>query len=260
MSQANYPACLAFTLKWEGGYANHPKDPGGATMKGIIQRVYDGYRKRKGQALQSVRRISDDEVAAIYRKQYWEAVRGDDLPDGVDLAVWDFGVNSGPSRAARYLQGILGVKQDGAIGEVTLAAVERHDPGELAAQLCDARLAFVRQLRTWPTFGRGWQRRIDAARTLASGMAEEHRHPAVRPSLPKTGSPNANEPQGKAEGPVAVTKQDGFFTKVTTLIGSVGAAIAGFVQGLDWRVGVAAVVVVGVVVAVVWLNTREDEA
>lgn len=252
MTAENYDACYAITLKWEGGYVNHPKDPGGATNRGVIQRVYDGYRRRKGLPTQSVRAISDDEVREIYRTQYWNAVRGDDLPAGVDLAVWDFGVNSGPSRAIKYLQRILGVRQDGKIGEVTLAAVAERDPRELAVKLCNDRLAFVMRLRTWPTFGKGWKRRIDSVRTAAARMAMN------APQKPQEVEPE--EPQAKAEGPPAVTKQEGFWAKVGALVTSMGAGVASILQGLDWRVGIALVIVAGVIVGAYWLKTKDDEA
>ena len=114
-----FDTCLAETLKWEGGWSNHPRDPGGPTMRGIIQRVYDGWRDNHGLPRRSVREIADHELRDIYRRSYWDQVRGDELPPGVDLAVFDFAVNSGPARAAKYLQRVLGVKVDGHIGPAT---------------------------------------------------------------------------------------------------------------------------------------------
>lgn len=155
---------LAHVLRHEGGYSDHPKDPGGATMRGVTQRTYDGWRSRAGLATQPVRGITDDEIRAIYRVQYWDRVRGDDLPGGVALAVFDYAVNSGPARAARDLQAIAGSTADGIIGENTLAAVRSMDPAHVVNGLCDRRLAFLRRLKTWPTFGRGWSRRVEAIR------------------------------------------------------------------------------------------------
>lgn len=170
---------LAHVLRHEGGYSDHPKDPGGATMRGVTQRTYDGWRTRAGLATQPVRGISDDEIGAIYRVQYWDRVRGDDLPDGVDLAVFDYAVNSGPARAARDLQRIVGETIDGVIGENTLGAVRSMDPAQVVNALCDARLDFMRGLKTWQTFGKGWSRRVEAVRE--AGLRGSSLAPNVAP-------------------------------------------------------------------------------
>jgi lysozyme family protein len=125
-----FTACLAETLRWEGGWSNDPYDPGGATMRGVIQRVYDGWRDGQRLPRRSVRLIEDGELQAIYRANYWALVRGDELPAGVDLAVFDAGVNCGPGTAVRMLQQALGggLKADGHIGPATMAAVARTYP------------------------------------------------------------------------------------------------------------------------------------
>ncbi len=156
----NYLIIQPWILAYEGGFVNHPKDPGGATNQGVTQRTYDAYRRRIGHATQSVRLIDNVERDTIYRVQYWDAIKGDDLPSGVDAAVYDFAVNSGPSRAAKYLQRIVGVKQDGVIGLQTLDAVARMDSTQVIGRLCVDRIAFLRGLSTWPTFGKGWTRRV----------------------------------------------------------------------------------------------------
>ena len=114
----NYNFCLQQVLKYEGGFSNHPNDPGGATMRGVTQDVYDGWRKAHNQPVQSVKNISNDELQGIYRQLHWDKIRGDDLPSGLDLAVFDFAVNSGVNRASKYLQAIVGTPQDGIIGPV----------------------------------------------------------------------------------------------------------------------------------------------
>jgi lysozyme family protein len=154
------------SLKWldisEGGFVNDPDDPGGATNRGVTQATYDAFRRRNGVATQSVRRITDEEVRQIYRRQYWDRVQGDELPSGVDYAVFDFAVNSGVSRAAKHLQALVRVGQDGIIGEITLAAVEAHpDKARLIIDLCASRMRFLRGLSTWWKFGRGWTRRVE---------------------------------------------------------------------------------------------------
>ena len=163
----SYDTALQAVLEHEGGYVNHPEDPGGATNRGVTQRVYDAWRKRQGLRSRAVKAIAADEVAAIYRAQYWDAVRGDDLPAGLDYAVFDFAVNSGPARAIHYLQANLGVTADGHIGLVTLGAAARAKPRQVIDDLCDSRLAFLKKLKTFPTFGKGWTRRVGLAATAS---------------------------------------------------------------------------------------------
>lgn len=163
MSAQNYKPSLALVLAHEGGYVNHPKDPGGATNKGVTQAVYNAYRRVKGFPIQSVRNIGTEEVADIYQKQYWKLVRGDSLPAGLDYAVFDFAVNSGVSRAVRYLQRLVGVEDDAVIGMMTLEAVykkARQDEESLIINYCANRMAFLKSLGTFSTFGTGWTRRV----------------------------------------------------------------------------------------------------
>lgn len=167
MSAANFAACLALTLVYEGGWSNHPRDPGGATMCGITQRVYDDDREARRLPLQSVRLSTEAERAAIYRRRYWAAAGCDDMGPGVDYAVFDFAVNSGVGRAVRTLQHIVGVAEDGVAGRYTLAAVRsyaaQYQPTALTDALCHARLRFLRGLPTFDAFGDGWTRRVMGA-------------------------------------------------------------------------------------------------
>ncbi len=159
----NLEKSLELMLAHEGGFSDHPEDPGGATNLGVTQRVYDAYRSARKQHLRSVKEITSEEVDAIYRKQYWDAVRGDELPNGLDYAVFDFAVNSGPARAALELQKLLNVAADGIIGLKTLAAIgeiSQYEIEDLITDYCLARLEFVKRLKTFKTFGRGWTRRI----------------------------------------------------------------------------------------------------
>ena len=152
----NYAKCLAQVLKYEGGYVDHPKDPGGPTNKGVTQAVYDSWRKSQNLPTQSVRAIADSEVAAIYKNLYWDRISGDNLPAGVDFAVFDFAVNSGVSRAAKTLQAVVGVTQDGMIGPATIQAAKTY----VAMSITNRRLAFMQSLSIWSTFGKGWSARI----------------------------------------------------------------------------------------------------
>ena len=166
---SNFEKALALVLEHEGGYVDHPKDPGGATNRGVTQAVYNAYRKIRGRGMQSVKFITDDELRAIYKFQYWDKVQGDCLPTGLDYAVFDFAVNSGVGRAAKYLQAVLGVAQDGQIGARTLAAITK--PVNTINALCDRRMGFLRNLRTFLTFGKGWSRRVQDVRAHALEMA-----------------------------------------------------------------------------------------
>lgn len=165
----NFEKALALVLEHEGGYVDHPKDPGGATNRGVTQAVYNAYRKVRGRGMQSVRFITDDELRAIYKFQYWDKVHGDFLPTGLDYAVLDFAVNSGVGRASKSLQAVLGVAQDGQIGARTLAAIT--SPLKTINALCDRRIGFLRNLKTFLTFGKGWTRRVADVRAEALEMA-----------------------------------------------------------------------------------------
>ena len=171
MTKTNFVPCLGVTLQQEGGWADNPKDPGGATMKGITLATFRHYVP--GATKADLRAISDEWVQMIYRDGYWAAVRGDDLPAGVDLATFDFAVNSGPSRAVKILQGVVGVAQDGKIGRATLTAIKGEDSTEIVKEICARRLSFVRGLKTFGTFGKGWVRRVVdvEARGVAMAMA-----------------------------------------------------------------------------------------
>ncbi len=171
MTASNFAPALVAVLKHEGGYSNHPKDPGGATNRGITLDTFRRYVK-PGASVSDLKRITDAEVAEVYRRFYWEsAVNADDLPDGLDFCAFDFAVNSGPDRAGRYIQRIVGVKQDGKIGPITLAAVRAMPVEDIINRLCDDRLAFLRQLTTWGTFGKGWTNRIRETRRASLEMA-----------------------------------------------------------------------------------------
>jgi lysozyme family protein len=159
MAASSYDFALKEVLKSEGGYSNHPSDPGGPTNFGITIADYKRYLKPNATAA-DVKAMRVEEAKAIYKPKYWDALRCDNLPAGLDYAVFDFGVNSGISRSAKYLQRLVGTTADGVIGPLTLAAVAQHDVGKLIVDFCDARLAFLKSLATWRTFGPGWGPRV----------------------------------------------------------------------------------------------------
>jgi lysozyme family protein len=171
---------LTKVLVHEGGFVNHPKDPGGATNRGVTQRVYDDYLKSRHQSSKSVKDITSGEVEAIYRQKYWNLIKGDSLPAGVSYVVFDGAVNSGVSQSAKWLQRALGVNADGVIGPATIEAVNSlHDHDALIDRILDRRLAFLKALKTWPTFGKGWAARVDGVRRTGKAWARNTAEPAV---------------------------------------------------------------------------------
>lgn len=203
MAANNFARALKAVLAHEGGYVDHPKDPGGATNLGVTIGTLSAWLGRKA-SKGEVKALTVEAVKPIYRANYWDAIRGDDLPSGVDYAVFDFAVNSGPARAAIYLQNIVGTAPDGKIGPITVKAVaayvSRFGAAQLVNELCSQRLAFLQRLSTWPTFGKGWGRRVAEVRVEAMAMtAAAPSKPVdhVAPSNPPTPVPSG---QRKASG------------------------------------------------------------
>ena len=159
MAAENYDKCLELILHHEGGYVNHPKDPGGETNLGVTKRVYEEWGGTKDMVDLLV-----EDVAPIYEKNYWGRTKCDDLPSGLDLCVFDFAVNAGPGRAAKYLQQIIGTTVDGGIGPNTLKAVynyvEEVGVQGIIEEYQSGRQSYYEQLSTFETFGRGWTRRV----------------------------------------------------------------------------------------------------
>lgn len=180
MPMTEFSAALQAVLVHEGGFSNHPSDPGGATMKGVTQRVYDGWRGAHALEKRSVKFITAQEIELIYREQYWNVIRGDDLPAGLAYAVFDGAVNSGPVQAIKWLQRALGLRQiDGQCGAATLAAAKAHpEPARLIADMLALRLAFLQRLKTWPVFGKGWAARVANVQERAQAWASGATTPA----------------------------------------------------------------------------------
>ncbi len=167
-----FERALTRVLVHEGGFSNHKDDPGGATQRGVTQRVYDAYRDRHGLPRVPVRGISSSEVEAIYKANYWALAKCDMLPAGVSYVVFDGAVNSGVSQSVKWLQRALGVTADGVVGNATLAAVQNYgNMDRLVDAICDRRLAFLKALKTWKTFGKGWASRVAAVRATGKAWA-----------------------------------------------------------------------------------------
>lgn len=151
----NFEKAFDILLGHEGGFVDHPKDPGGATRYGITQRV-----ARKHGYLGDMREFPLSEAKRIARAAYWDEVEADFMPDAIRFDLFDGAYNSGPVQATKWLQRAAVVDDDGIIGPKTLAAVRAADPQKLAKRYNGFRLMFLTDLGTWPTFGRGWARRV----------------------------------------------------------------------------------------------------
>ena len=167
--QDNWIKCLETILHHEGGYVNHPKDPGGETNLGVTKRVYEDFGGKK-----DMKDLTREDVEPIYKKNYWHRVKGDQLPEGLDLCVFDFGVNAGTGRAAKYLQTMIGTVADGGIGPNTLRKldeyIDEHGLIETIKSYQVERQKYYESLSTFETFGRGWTRRVIETTKLALEM------------------------------------------------------------------------------------------
>ena len=166
----NWDKCFDMVLQHEGGYVNDPRDPGGRTNLGVTQRAWESYWNRASSE-EEMRKLTPAIVKPFYKSMYWDKIRGDDLPSGVDYAAYDLAVNSGVGRASKYLQEIAGVTADGVIGPKSLEAIKACDPEQTVDALCDKRLDFLKRLPTFETFGKGWSRRVAEVKDRASEMA-----------------------------------------------------------------------------------------
>jgi lysozyme family protein len=171
MAASSYYDALARLLAHEGGYTNHSSDPGGPTNFGITLADYRRHINPDAAAV-DVKAMKRSEAVAIYRAQYWDALRCDELPAGDDYAVFDYGVNSGIGRAGKVLRRVLKLSDaTAAITDGVLACARRRDAVELVRAICDERLSFLKRLKTWPVFGAGWGRRVAEVRAVALAMA-----------------------------------------------------------------------------------------
>lgn len=171
MAKANFLACLAHVLASEGGYVDHPKDPGGATNMGITLETLSLWRGQRVSKT-DVKSLQRDEAAAIYRKNYWDQLRGDDLPAGLDLVAFDAAVNSGVYRGGRWLQQAIGAAPDGVIGPCSLVLAKTAVVSQAVTRAVRARKNFLLSLPTWRAFGSGWSKRLVSVEAAALKMAK----------------------------------------------------------------------------------------
>jgi len=167
--QSNWQKSFEMMLASEGGYVNHPSDPGGMTNLGVTKRVWEEWTGRESNEAE-MRALTPELVETLYKVKFWDACRCDEMPSGIDYLVFDFAVNAGPSRSAKILQTAVGVPADGVIGPVTLAAVKAQDPDWLIEQFSQAKEDFYRSLGTFETFGKGWLDRIEQVKVKSISM------------------------------------------------------------------------------------------
>ncbi len=201
MAAWTYDEALRRLLAHEGGYTNHPSDPGGPTNFGIT--IYD-YRKyvKPNATAADVRAMKVDEAKAIYRAKYWNAQRCDELPAGVDYSVFDYGVNSGIGRSGKVLRRVVGRPDNThVVTDEVLRAVAKRDPKALVIAINDERIAFLKRLKTWPVFGKGWGARVAAVKSVSLRMTTQQ---APSPSIVPEASPVPGK--GLVPAPTAAKK------------------------------------------------------
>lgn len=165
----NFDESFRKLLLHEGTFSNHPQDKGGVTMYGVTQRVWEEWVGHPVDE-KAMRALTPQKVKPLYKRKYWDAVRGDDLPAGVDYCVFDAAVNSGPGRAIKWLQQALNITQDGSIGPKTIAAVRAAKAADVVRDYASIRVQFLQQLPTWDVFGKGWNRRVAEVKQDATTM------------------------------------------------------------------------------------------
>jgi lysozyme family protein len=168
---SRFDACMPFIFKAEGGYSDNPADPGGPTNFGITLATLRAYEGNPNLTAEDVKTLTQAVAREIYRTVYWNRMQCGALPAGLDLEVFDFGVNSGPAESVKTLQRLVGVTQDGSVGPITLAAVREFNVGDLIGRFAQARLAFYQSLNM-PEFEQGWATRVAQIQTAATKMLD----------------------------------------------------------------------------------------
>jgi lysozyme family protein len=161
---------LAVVFAAEGGYTNNPADPGGPTNFGITLADLKAWRNDPNLTAVDVQNMTKAEAQEIYRSKYWNPIQGNDLPNGIDLITFDFGVNAGVRTSVKLLQTCLGVTADGSIGPITVAASKAADPRGVIQSFTTRKMDYYRSLPTWPTFGAGWTNRANTVEDSALKM------------------------------------------------------------------------------------------
>lgn len=253
MAVWTYDESLRRLLVHEGGYSNHPSDPGGPTKYGITIADYRRYVK-PGATAEDVKNMPLSDAKSIYKHKYWDRMRCDDLPPGVDYTIFDYGVNSGTGRAPKVLKRCLGLDaSDSTVTDKVIEAAKKRDPKALAKGICDERLRFLQSLRTWPTFGAGWGRRVKEC--LAAALAMITRGAPV-PAKPQASA----KPQDSAAPPPVspsivgkATVPEPTIAKEVIRTGGGGAGAAAAYTWWDWVVAhpMISVVIAAAIIALI---------
>ncbi len=239
MTASNFDAALARVLRHEGGFSNHPSDPGGATNFGVTIATYARFKGR-AVTVAEMRAMPLADAKAIYKANYWNALRCDELPAGLDFAVFDYGVNSGTGRAAKVLQRLLGLTANGVITDAVIARVREENPSRVISRLCDERLAFLKSLKTWPVFGAGWGRRVTEVRRDALLMA----------TSADTDEQIAVSEKGRVPEPQVARN----VTAGAIVVAGAGAAQAAYTWGASMPVMISMIIVTVVLAVASWIG------
>lgn len=249
----NFVACWRGTKVYEGGFTKNKADPGnwtgGKVGVGVLKGTNMGVSAAAFPSL-DIEHLTEAQAMNIYQKQYWDAVRGDDLPAGVDNSTWDYGVNSGPSRSVKDLQRVAGVAADGKVGPATLAAVAKLDGVAVIKKHCARRLGYMQSLKIWNSFKAGWSKRVASVEAASVAMY-----------LAATKTPAEAKVSLLAESRAA----DGKASKQANAAGRVGAGAAATVPaatastGHAWEL-VAAGVLLAVAVAAIVVARHHNAA
>lgn len=245
--QKNYSLALSYVLAHEGGKVDNPKDPGGRTNQGVTQAVYDAYRRGKGLETRDVYAMEDYERDEMYKVEYWDKIRGDELPSGLDYAVFDYAVNSGVGRAVKDLQRTYRLNQvDGSLGSGTLAAVGKVVNSEQILAYVNRRVSFLKSLKTFTTFGKGWMRRVegdfDGYQQSDHGVVDyainmASLQPEILPLPSAIGSKDGEIAAKANESQAAVLKSPAGAGALATGAGVAGTTINTFAQQIQPHIG-----------------------
>ena len=166
----NWDKSFDLVIVNEGGYVNLKDDLGGPTNHGCTQAVWESFVGHPV-TVDDMKALTKEDVKPLYKRNYWDAIHGDALPSGLDYCIFDCAINSGVGRAAKFIQEIVGVFADGAIGNNTVAAINQMNAVTMINEFSDKRQQFLELLKTFPVFGKGWTRRVQEVRTKALDMA-----------------------------------------------------------------------------------------
>lgn len=240
----NRAACIRISGGWEGGYSNHPADRGGETYRGVILAVWRAYLTRKGQAFRAITTMTEDEYQEIFTSQYWHPVHGDVLAYGVDLSVFDYGLNSGPGQSIKDLQRVVKVKADGVIGNLTLQAVEQATltasaSASVIREHCERRVGLLNGIisrkPSQVVFKKGWMNRVADIEVKGVGMTvqmtEQHAtNEAESAEQRATTLGNKGTAAGGAAGTVDAAVASTTDINIWIVLGLIGVAIFGSIM------------------------------